>query len=98
MLDIYSTENLEKQYWFLAESTTLSLDQICDIRDYPYGGDDYIIKHVSPELREVLVLNQLTKDAPILRCAEGRYMVPELTSNMLRELRCACSAKYKYLR
>lgn len=93
MLDIYSTENLEKQYWFLAESTTLSLDQICDIRDYLY-----IIKHVSPELREVLVLNQLTKDAPILRCAEGRYMVPELTSNMLRELRCACSAKYKYLR
>lgn len=79
MLDIYSTENLEKQYWFLAESTTLSLDQICDIRDYLYGGDDYIIKHVSPELREVLVLNQLT-------------------SNMLRELRCACSAKYKYLR
>lgn len=63
MLDIYSTENLEKQYWFLAESTTLSLDQICDIRDYLYGGDDYIIKHVSPELREVLVLNQLTKDA-----------------------------------
>ena len=98
MLDIYSTENLEKQYWFLAENTTLSLDQICDIRDYLYGGDDYIIKHVSPELREVLVLNQLTKDAPILRCAEGRYMVPELTSNMLRELRCACSAKYKYLR
>lgn len=46
MLDIYSTENLEKQYWFLAESTTLSLDQICDIRDYLYGGDDYIIKHV----------------------------------------------------
>ena len=63
MLDIYSTENLEKQYWFLAESTTLSLDQICDIRDYLYGGDDYIIKLVSPELREVLVLNQLTKDA-----------------------------------
>ena len=94
MLDIYSTENLEKQYWFLAESTTLSLDQICDIRDYLYGGDDYIIKHVSPDLREVLVLHQLTKDAPILKCAQRPYMIPELT----RELRCACSAKYKYLR
>lgn len=93
MLDIYSTENLEKQYWFLAESTTLSLDQICDIRDYLYGGDDYVIKHVSPRAARSVSVEPAYK-----RCAEGRYIVPELTSNMLRELRCACSAKYKYLR
>lgn len=44
-------------------------------RDYLYGSADVIIKNVSPEVRDVLIRNQLTKDGPILKCAEHEYVL-----------------------
>lgn len=95
---IHSLVDLQEHYWYLAESTNLSLSEICRIRDYLYGSADVIIKNVSPEVRDVLIRNQLTKDGPILKCAEHEYVLQELTANMLCELRSVCSAKYKYIR